>query len=130
MGARELGLPTVVPAGDLPAEVTIWEVGARDGLQNESSVLPVEVKLEFLDRLADTGLTILEATSFVSPKWVPQLADAEQLLAGLNRRDGIQYPVLVPTSAVSTVRWPPVCGTSRSSQRHRDVRQAQPQPHP
>jgi hydroxymethylglutaryl-CoA lyase len=96
MGARELGLPTVVPAGDLPAEVTIWEVGARDGLQNESSVLPVEVKLEFLDRLADTGLTILEATSFVSPKWVPQLADAEQLLAGLNRRDGIQYPVLVP----------------------------------
>jgi len=96
MGARELGLPTVVPAGDLPAEVTIWEVGARDGLQNESSVLPVEVKLEFLDRLAATGLTILEATSFVSPKWVPQLADAEQLLAGLNRRDGIQYPVLVP----------------------------------
>jgi hydroxymethylglutaryl-CoA lyase len=96
MGARELGLPAVVPAGGLPAEVTIWEVGARDGLQNESSVLPVEVKLEFLDRLADTGLTILEATSFVSPKWVPQLADAEQLLAGLNRRDGIQYPVLVP----------------------------------
>jgi hydroxymethylglutaryl-CoA lyase len=96
MGARELGLPAVVPAGGLPAEVTIWEVGARDGLQNESSVLPVDVKLEFLDRLADTGLTILEATSFVSPKWVPQLADAEQLLAGLNRRDGIQYPVLVP----------------------------------
>ncbi len=96
MGARELGLPTVVPVGGLPAEVTIWEVGARDGLQNESSVLPVDVKLEFLDRLADTGLTILEATSFVSPKWVPQLADAEQLLAGLKRRDGVDYPVLVP----------------------------------
>jgi hydroxymethylglutaryl-CoA lyase len=96
MGARELGLPTVVPAGGLPEEVTIWEVGARDGLQNESSVLPVDVKLEFLDRLADTGLTILEATSFVSPKWVPQLADAERLLAGLRRRDGVHYPVLVP----------------------------------
>jgi len=86
----------VVPAEGLPAEVTIWEVGARDGLQNESAVLPVDVKLEFLDRLADTGLTILEATSFVSPKWVPQLADAEQLLAGLTRRDGVRYPVLVP----------------------------------
>jgi hydroxymethylglutaryl-CoA lyase len=96
MGARELGLPAVVPAEGLPAEVTIWEVGPRDGLQNESAVLPVDVKLEFLDRLADTGLTILEATSFVSPKWVPQLADAEQLLAGLTRRDGVRYPVLVP----------------------------------
>jgi hydroxymethylglutaryl-CoA lyase len=96
MGARELGLPIVVPNAGLPAEVTIWEVGARDGLQNESAVLPVDVKLEFLDRLADTGLAILEATSFVSPKWVPQLADAEQLLAGLKRRDGVRYPVLVP----------------------------------
>jgi hydroxymethylglutaryl-CoA lyase len=99
MGARELGLPAVVaPAerGALPAEVTIWEVGARDGLQNESAVLPVDVKLEFLDRLADAGLAIIEATSFVSPKWVPQLADAEDLLAGLTRRDGVRYPVLVP----------------------------------
>src|ERR1700753_1986044 len=99
MGARDVGLPTVVAApapGDLPAEGSIWEVGARDGLQNESTVLPVEVKLEFLDRLADAGLTILEATSFVSPKWIPQLADAEELLAGLRQRDGVSYPVLVP----------------------------------
>jgi hydroxymethylglutaryl-CoA lyase len=99
MGAREVGLPTVVPAseqGALPAEVTIWEVGARDGLQNESTVLPLAVKLEFLDRLADAGLRILEATSFVSPKWVPQLADAEDLLAGLDQRPGVSYPVLVP----------------------------------
>jgi hydroxymethylglutaryl-CoA lyase len=99
MGARELGLPDQVAAPDpagLPAEVTIWEVGARDGLQNESEVLPVEVKLAFLDRLADAGLTTLEATSFVSPKWVPQLADAERLLAGLRRRAGVRYPVLVP----------------------------------
>lgn len=99
MGAREIGLPAVVPApepGALPAEVTIWEVGARDGLQNEDAILPVDVKIEFLGRLADAGLTTLEATSFVSPKWVPQLADAEQLLAGLDQRDGVRYPVLVP----------------------------------
>jgi hydroxymethylglutaryl-CoA lyase len=99
MGAREVGLPIVVPApeqGALPAEVTIWEVGARDGLQNESTVLPLAVKLEFLDRLADAGLRILEATSFVSPKWVPQLADAEDLLAGLDQRPDVSYPVLVP----------------------------------
>lgn len=96
MGAREAGLPAVVPAEGLPARVTIWEVGARDGLQNEKTVVPVEVKLEFLDRMADAGLTTLEATSFVHPKWVPQLADAEELLAGLERRPGVRYPVLVP----------------------------------
>jgi hydroxymethylglutaryl-CoA lyase len=98
MGARGLGLPTVVAPepGSLPTEVTIWEVGARDGLQNESTVLSLDVKLEFLDRLAAAGLTIIEATSFVSPKWIPQLADAEHLLAGLDRREGVEYPVLVP----------------------------------
>ncbi|MFF5990342.1 hydroxymethylglutaryl-CoA lyase [Prauserella flavalba] len=97
MGTRELGLPERVPATDgLPERVTIWEVGPRDGLQNEKSTVPVTVKLEFLDRLAAAGLTTLEATSFVHPKWVPQLADAEELLAGLNRRDGVRYPVLVP----------------------------------
>jgi hydroxymethylglutaryl-CoA lyase len=97
VGARDLGLPVRVPSpGDLPASVTIWEVGARDGLQNEDAIVPVEVKLEFLDRLADAGLTTLEATSFVHPKWVPQLADAEELLAGLTKRDGVRYPVLVP----------------------------------
>ncbi|SDF91075.1 hydroxymethylglutaryl-CoA lyase [Lentzea fradiae] len=96
MGAREAGLPDVVGASGLPSRVTIWEVGARDGLQNESAVVPVSVKLEFLDRLADAGLTVLEATSFVHPKWVPQLADAAELLGGLERRDGVVYPVLVP----------------------------------
>jgi hydroxymethylglutaryl-CoA lyase len=97
-GVRRLavGLPTVHPAAGLPAAVTIWEVGARDGLQNESSIVPVDVKVEFLDRLADAGLTTLEATSFVHPKWVPQLADAAELLAALSRRDGVRYPVLVP----------------------------------
>ncbi|MEU3625483.1 hydroxymethylglutaryl-CoA lyase [Amycolatopsis coloradensis] len=97
MGTRELGLPDRVPsAAALPERVTIWEVGPRDGLQNEKSIVPVEVKLEFLDKLADAGLSTLEATSFVSPKWVPQLADAEQLLSGLDRREGVRYPVLVP----------------------------------
>ena len=96
MTARSVGLPSTVSGSGLPARVTIWEVGARDGLQNESSVVDVAVKLEFLDRLADAGLSVLEATSFVHPKWVPQLADAEQLLAGLEQRAGVSYPVLVP----------------------------------
>jgi hydroxymethylglutaryl-CoA lyase len=96
MGAREVGLPQRAAAQGLPSRVTIWEVGPRDGLQNEESIVPVEVKLEFLDRLADAGLSIVEATSFVSPKWVPQLADAEEVLDGLTRRPGVRYPVLVP----------------------------------
>ncbi|GGS25063.1 MULTISPECIES: hydroxymethylglutaryl-CoA lyase [Actinokineospora] len=95
MGAREVGLPQVV-AADLPERVTIWEVGARDGLQNEQAVVPVDVKVEFLARLADAGLTTLEATSFVHPKWVPQLADAADVLARLSPVDGVRYPVLVP----------------------------------
>jgi hydroxymethylglutaryl-CoA lyase len=96
VAARPAGLPEPHPADGLPQRVTIWEVGARDGLQNESAVLPVEVKAEFLDRLADTGLPVLEATSFVHPRWVPQLADAAELLGLLRRRDGVRYPVLVP----------------------------------
>lgn len=89
-------LPAVHAAGGLPSHVTIWEVGARDGLQNEPAAVPVGVKLQFLDRLAEAGLGVLEATSFVHPKWVPQLADAAELMAGLNRRAGVRYPVLVP----------------------------------
>src|SRR5690606_25250203 len=85
-----------VPAPGLPERVTIYEVGARDGLQNESAVVPVEVKAEFLHRLAAAGLKVLEATSFVHPKWVPQLADASDLLARLERAEGVDYPVLVP----------------------------------
>ncbi|HEY2723072.1 MAG TPA: hydroxymethylglutaryl-CoA lyase [Pseudonocardiaceae bacterium] len=90
------GLPDRHVAVDLPDRVTIWEVGARDGLQNESAVVPVEVKTEFLDRLADAGLGVLEATSFVHPRWVPQLADAGELLSLLKRHGGVRYPVLVP----------------------------------
>jgi hydroxymethylglutaryl-CoA lyase len=90
------GLPDVVGFEGLPERVTICEVGPRDGLQNESAIVPVEVKVEFIDRLTDAGHTMIEATSFVHPKWVPQLADAEQLLAKLDRRAGVRYPVLVP----------------------------------
>ncbi|RSN10695.1 hydroxymethylglutaryl-CoA lyase [Nonomuraea sp. WAC 01424] len=80
----------------LPERVTVYEVGPRDGLQNESAIVPVEVKAEFIDRLADAGHTVVEATSFVHPKWVPQLADAAELLGRLDRRPGVRYPVLVP----------------------------------
>jgi hydroxymethylglutaryl-CoA lyase len=89
-------LPMTVPLDGLPARVTIWEVGPRDGLQNEKAIVPVAVKAEFIDRLADAGLTTIEATSFVHPKWVPQLADAEALMSALARRSGVRYPVLVP----------------------------------
>lgn len=84
------------PLDGLPPEVSIYEVGPRDGLQNESAVVPVEVKLEFVKRLVAAGLRTVEATSFVHPKWVPQLADAEDLMAALPRVNGVRYPVLVP----------------------------------
>lgn len=90
------GLPMEVPAQDLPPRVRIHEVGARDGLQNEQSVVPTEIKAEFIHRLADAGLTTIEATSFVHPKWVPQLADAEQLFPLLGDIEGVALPVLVP----------------------------------
>ncbi|MEV5975481.1 hydroxymethylglutaryl-CoA lyase [Streptomyces sp. NPDC052114] len=90
------GLPMAVPAQALPPRVRIHEVGARDGLQNEKQVVPTEIKAEFVHRLADAGLTTVEATSFVHPKWVPQLADAEQLFPLLGDLQGIHLPVLVP----------------------------------
>ncbi|MEU1531532.1 hydroxymethylglutaryl-CoA lyase [Streptomyces fagopyri] len=102
MSTPELGLPMVVPAQGLPARVRIHEVGARDGLQNEKATVPTEVKAEFIRRLADAGLTTIEATSFVHPKWVPQLADSEQLfplvsdLGGDGGAPGVRLPVLVP----------------------------------
>ncbi len=90
------GLPMTVPAPALPARVRIHEVGARDGLQNEKGTVPTEVKAEFIHRLAAAGLTTVEATSFVHPKWVPQLADAEALFPQLADLDGVALPVLVP----------------------------------
>ncbi|MQY32314.1 Hydroxymethylglutaryl-CoA lyase YngG [Streptomyces sp. RB17] len=89
------GLPMVVPASGLPARVRIHEVGARDGLQNEKRTVPTEIKAEFIRRLAGAGLTTIEATSFVHPKWVPRLADAEQLFPLVKDLD-VALPVLVP----------------------------------
>ncbi|WP_030563409.1 hydroxymethylglutaryl-CoA lyase [Streptomyces aureocirculatus] len=91
-------LPMVVPAEGLPARVRIHEVGARDGLQNEKATVPTETKAEFIHRLADAGLTTIEATSFVHPEWVPQLADAEQLFPRIQGIEGVDLPVLVPNA--------------------------------
>lgn len=77
-------------------QVRIVEVGARDGLQNEKTILPADVKIALIDRLSSTGLRTIEATSFVSPKWVPQLADAAEVFTGIRKVPGASYPVLVP----------------------------------
>ncbi len=77
-------------------EVRVYEVGPRDGLQNEARPIPTDAKLRYIELLADAGLSEIEATSFVSPKAVPQLADAGELMARLERRPGVRYPVLVP----------------------------------
>lgn len=79
-----------------PDPVRIVEVGPRDGLQNEKQVIATAVKIELIEKLAATGLGTVEATSFVSPRWVPQLADGDQVMAGLRRQPGVRYPVLVP----------------------------------
>jgi hydroxymethylglutaryl-CoA lyase len=76
--------------------VRIVEVGARDGLQNEKTLLPAATKIALIDRLSDTGLQTIEATSFVSPKWVPQLADAAEVFSAIRKVPGVSYPVLVP----------------------------------
>lgn len=88
--------PAVHQRAGLPKAVQVYEVGPRDGLQNEATVLPVETKAEFIERLVTSGLTVIEATSFVSPKWVPQLGDADALFPMLPHRPGLRFPVLVP----------------------------------
>ena len=80
----------------LPKRVKLVDVGPRDGLQNEPGTVPTEIKIGLVDRLSDAGLPAVEATSFVSPKWVPQMADAAQVMAGIRRKPGVSYPVLVP----------------------------------
>ena len=80
----------------LPTHVRIVEVGPRDGLQNEKALVATTDKIALIDRLSATGLRTIEATSFVSPKWVPQLADAAEVFAAIDRRPGVSYPVLVP----------------------------------
>jgi isopropylmalate/homocitrate/citramalate synthase len=80
----------------LPDRVNIVEVGPRDGLQNEAVPVSTEAKLELIHRLADAGLPAVEATAFVSPRWVPQMADHDAVLRGIRRRPGVRYPVLAP----------------------------------
>ena len=85
--------------GHLPAAVRIVEVGPRDGLQNEKHIVATADKVELINRLSATGLRSIEATSFVSPKWVQQLADAAEVFSTIERRPGVSYPVLVPNEA-------------------------------
>jgi len=80
----------------LPPKVRLVEVGPRDGLQNEKAHVPTDVKVAFVDMLTDAGFAAIETTSFVSPKWVPQMADAAEVMARIRRRPGVRYPVLVP----------------------------------
>ncbi|XP_038613771.1 hydroxymethylglutaryl-CoA lyase, mitochondrial isoform X1 [Tachyglossus aculeatus] len=83
-------------AEGFPKRVKVVEVGPRDGLQNEKGVVPTPVKIQLIDMLSDAGLPVIEATSFVSPKWVPQMADHVQVLQGIRRSPGVAYPVLTP----------------------------------
>jgi hydroxymethylglutaryl-CoA lyase len=81
---------------NLPSRVRLVEVGPRDGLQNEKMLVPVDVKVALIDRLTDAGFAAIEATSFVSSKWVPQMADAAEVMARIRRHAGVRYPVLTP----------------------------------
>ena len=80
----------------LPSRVRLVEVGPRDGLQNEAATVPTDVKIALIDRLSDAGFPAVEATAFVSPKWVPQMADPAAVMAGIRRKPGVRYPVLTP----------------------------------
>src|SRR5262245_13138780 len=82
-----------------PRRVTIVEVGPRDGLQNEKASVPTADKIEFVNRLSEAGLPVIEVSAFVSPKWVPQMADASEVFAGIARRPGTRYTALVPNLA-------------------------------
>uniref|UniRef100_A0A667H5X9 Hydroxymethylglutaryl-CoA lyase, mitochondrial n=1 Tax=Lynx canadensis TaxID=61383 RepID=A0A667H5X9_LYNCA len=83
-------------ADTFPKQVKIVEVGARDGLQNEKNIVPTPTKIKLIDMLSEAGLPVIEATSFVSPKWVPQMADNAEVLKGIQKFPGINYPVLTP----------------------------------
>ncbi|XP_061598894.1 hydroxymethylglutaryl-CoA lyase, mitochondrial [Cololabis saira] len=104
MGQQYLAFSSAVrgkTAGDgaahvLPAKVKIVEVGPRDGLQNEKGVVPTEAKINLINMLSESGLPVIEATSFVSPKWVPQMADQVEVMEGICRKPGVSYPVLTP----------------------------------
>ena len=80
----------------IPSRVKMVEVGPRDGLQNEKQPVPAAIKVELVHRLQDAGLKEIEVTSFVSPKWVPQMADNAEVMAGIRRKPGVRYSVLTP----------------------------------
>ncbi|KAK9394774.1 hydroxymethylglutaryl-CoA lyase mitochondrial [Crotalus adamanteus] len=105
MVALKRGLPRLVAslrplslttAGTFPKHVKIVEVGPRDGLQNEKNIVPTRVKIDLINMLSETGLSVIEATSFVSPKWVPQMADHTEVMQGIRKVPGVSYPVLTP----------------------------------
>uniref|UniRef100_A0A0K8S1G0 Hydroxymethylglutaryl-CoA lyase, mitochondrial n=1 Tax=Crotalus horridus TaxID=35024 RepID=A0A0K8S1G0_CROHD len=105
MVALKRGLPRLVislrplsltTAGIFPKHVKIVEVGPRDGLQNEKNIVPTRVKIDLINMLSETGLSVIEATSFVSPKWVPQMADHTEVMQGIRKVPGVSYPVLTP----------------------------------
>ena len=79
-----------------PRKVKIIEVSPRDGLQNEARTIPTDIKIAFINQLSESGLPVIEATSFVSPKWIPQLADHEEVFMKIHKKENVSYPVLVP----------------------------------
>src|SRR5436853_5082588 len=79
-----------------PPFVKIVEVGPRDGLQNEADIIPTSAKIEFINLLSESGLSVIEATSYVSPKWIPQLVDHSNVFQQITKKENITYPVLVP----------------------------------
>uniref|UniRef100_A0A8C9DLL0 Hydroxymethylglutaryl-CoA lyase, mitochondrial n=1 Tax=Prolemur simus TaxID=1328070 RepID=A0A8C9DLL0_PROSS len=96
VGLASLRAVSTSSMGTFPNRVKIVEVGPRDGLQNEKNIVPTPVKIKLVDMLSEAGLPVIEATSFVSPKWVPQMADHTEVLKGIQKFPGISYPVLVP----------------------------------
>ncbi|NOY13354.1 MAG: hydroxymethylglutaryl-CoA lyase [Deltaproteobacteria bacterium] len=80
----------------LPKRIKMVEVGPRDGLQHEATIVPTEVKIKLINQLSETGLAAIEGASFVSPTWIPQMADSSEVMKGIKRRSGVSYPVLVP----------------------------------
>src|ERR1700761_8018215 len=111
----------------LPAAVSIVEVGPRDGLQNEAVAVPVATRVALIEALVEAGLKAIEAGSFVSPKWVPQMADTTEVLARLTRVPGVSYPVLVPNmqgfeaAAAAGVEEIAVFGAASESFSHRNI---------
>ena len=111
----------------MPTHVTIVDVGPRDGLQAELEIVDTEIKIELINRLSKAGVPAVEAGAFVSPKWVPQMADATQVLAGIERCPGTRYPVLVPNekglerAIASDVKEVAIFGAASESFSHKNI---------